>query len=98
MMALPESSSQSAAKQLLDDLTDPKRDANFHRQQVATYLDACQKRASRPKAASEWFGLLVQRRAEVDRAELSKHPTDQKILEVGRVVSPRLLPPGEHGI
>jgi hypothetical protein len=81
-------SSQPAAKQLLDNLTDPKRDANFHRQQVASYLDACQKRASRPEAANEWFGLLVQRRADVDRAELSKHPNDQKILEVGRVVFP----------
>jgi hypothetical protein len=51
------SSSQPAAKQLLDNLTDPKRDANFHRQQVATY--ACQKRASKPEAANEGFGLLV---------------------------------------
>jgi hypothetical protein len=87
-------SAQPAAKQLLDNLTDPKRDANFYRQQVAAYLDACQKRASNPEAANEWFGLLVQRRAEVDRAELSKHPNDQKILEVGRVVFPSASAPG----
>jgi len=87
-------SAQPAAKQLLDNLTDPKRDANFHRQQVAAYLDACQTRASKPEAANEWFGVLVQRRAEVDRAELSKHPNDQKILEVGRVVFPSASAPG----
>jgi hypothetical protein len=87
-------STQPAAKQLLDNLTDPKRDANFHRQQVAAYLDACQTRASKPEAANEWFGVLVQRRAEVDRAELSKHPNDQKILEVGRVVFPSASAPG----
>jgi hypothetical protein len=87
-------SAQPAAKQLLDNLRDPKRDANFYRQQVAAYLDACQKRASKPEAANEWFGLLVQRRAEVDRVELSRHPNDLKILEVGRAVFPSAFAPG----
>jgi hypothetical protein len=90
---------QAAAKQLLDNLTDPKHDANFHRQQVAAYLEACQKRASKPEAATEWVSLLAQRRADVDRAELSKHPNDQKILEVGRVVFPSAsAPEGNVGL
>src|SRR6185369_11814277 len=63
-----------AAKQLLDNLTDPKRDAKFHRRQAADYLEACQKRAAKPEATIEWFGLLGQRRAEVDLEELSQHP------------------------
>jgi hypothetical protein len=53
-------SSKPAAKQLLDNLTDPKRDAKFHRQQVSEYLDACQKRSSQLDAAKEWFDVLVQ--------------------------------------
>src|SRR5689334_1294749 len=63
-----------AAKQLLDNLTDSKRDTKFHRQQAADYLDACQKRAAKPEATIEWFGVLAQRRAEVDREEISQHP------------------------
>jgi len=86
-------SSEPAAKLLLENLTDPKRDANFHRQQVAAYLDACQQRASKPEAAIEWYGLLAQRRAEIDRAEVSKH-TKGKILEAGRVVFPSASAPG----
>ena len=41
------------------------------RQQVREYLDACQERAAAPEAASEWFGVLAQRRAEVDQLELA---------------------------
>ena len=33
-------STEPAAKVLLENLTDPKRDANFHRQQVRGYLDS----------------------------------------------------------
>jgi hypothetical protein len=81
------SSAELAAKRLLENLTDPKRDANFHRQQVSGYLEACQKRASQPEAAIEWFGVLVQRRAEIDQLELSRHQ-DGHILEEGRVIFP----------
>jgi hypothetical protein len=83
-------SADPAAKLLLDNLTDPERDAQFHRQQVRGYLDACQERASKPEAAIEWFGVLVQRRAEVDQLELSQHQQGRnRILESpGRVVFP----------
>ena len=87
-----QSSSDPAAKLLLEYLTDPKRDANAHRQQVTEYLNACQKRASQPEAAIEWFGLLAQRRAEVDQAEVSKHRQGH-ILESGRVVFPSASAP-----
>ncbi len=87
-------SSEPAAKQLLDNLTDPKRDAKFHRQQAADYLDACQKRATKPEAAVEWFGLLAQRRAEVDREELSQHPRGHILESPDRVVFPSASPPG----
>ena len=67
-------SSKPAAKELLDNLTDPKRDATFHRQQAAGYLNACLSRASQPEAASEWLDVLVQRRAAVETDDFSRHP------------------------
>jgi hypothetical protein len=87
-------SPEPAAKQLLDNLTDPKRDAKFHRQQAADYLDACQKRATKPEAAIEWFGLLAQRRAEVDREELSQHPRGHILESPDRIVFPSASAPG----
>jgi hypothetical protein len=81
------SNSDPAAKLLLENLTDPKRDSSFHHEQVVKYMDSCQKRASQPEAAIEWFGLLVQRRAEVDKAEISRHRQGH-ILESGRIVFP----------
>jgi hypothetical protein len=80
-------SSDPAAKLLLENLTDPKRNAEFHRRQVSEYLNSCQERASKPEAATQWFGLLAQRRADVDEQELSRHPQGH-ILESGRVVFP----------
>jgi hypothetical protein len=87
-------SSEPAAKLLLENLTDPKRDAAFHRQQVRGYLEACQKRASEPEAAIEWFGLLTQRRAEVDQVELSKHRQGHILESPDRVVFPLASAPG----
>jgi mono/diheme cytochrome c family protein len=88
-------SAEPAAKLLLDNLTDPKRAANFHRQQVRDYLDACQKRASTPEAAIQWFGVLAHRRAEIDQLELSKHPRGHILESPGRIVFPSAsTPPG----
>jgi hypothetical protein len=92
-------SSDPAAKLLLENLTDPKRNVEFHRQQVGAYLDACQKRESTPEAANEWFDLLAHRRVEVDQEELSKSDRG-KILEEGRVIfpSPVASPRGTVGL
>jgi hypothetical protein len=81
-------SSEPTARVLLENLTDPKRDANFYHQQVRGYLDACQKRASEPEAAIEWFSVLVQRRAEVDHLELSQHQRGHILESPGREVFP----------
>ena len=81
-------SSKPAAKELLDNLTDPKRDATFHRQQVAAYLNACLNRASQPEAAGEWLDVLVQRRAAVETDELSRHPRGHITESPDRVVFP----------
>jgi hypothetical protein len=86
-------SPEPAAEVLLENLTDPKRDANFHRQQVSAYLDACQKRESMPEAATEWFGLLTQRRGEVVKLEFSQHQRGNILEFPGRVVFPPLRRP-----
>jgi hypothetical protein len=86
-------STDPAAKVLLENLTDPKRDAAFHRQQVRGYLDACQKRAPKPEASTEWLGLLVQRRAEIDKLEVSKHPQGHILESPSRFVFPSASAP-----
>jgi hypothetical protein len=87
------SSPEPAAKEVLDNLTDPKRDAKFHRQQAADYLDACQKRSAMPDAALDWFGVLARRRAEVDREEISEHPRGHILESPDRVVFPSASTP-----
>jgi hypothetical protein len=82
-----------AAKALLANLTDPKRTAEFHRQLVKAYLDACAKRASTTTATNEWFGLLAQRRAEINGLELAKHPRGSILEPPTRVVFPSASAP-----
>jgi hypothetical protein len=86
-------SAEPTAKLLLDNLTDSKRDANFHRQEVREYLDACQNRASKPEAVIEWFGVLAQRREEIDKLEFSQHPQGRILESPGRVVFPTASAP-----
>jgi hypothetical protein len=84
---------EPAAKVLLENLTDPKRDAAFHKGQVQEYLAACQKRSSAPDTAIEWFGLLAQRREEVDRLEISRHSEGHILESPGRTVFPNASAP-----
>jgi hypothetical protein len=86
-------SADPAAKTLLANLTDPKRNAAFHRQQVSQYLGACQNRAGTPQAALDWFSLLAQRRGEVDRLEVSQHGMGHILESPDRVVFPAAAPP-----
>ena len=80
-------------KVLLENLTDPKRDAAFHKGQVQEYLAACQKRSSAPETAIEWFGLLTQRREEVDRLEFSMHSEGHILESPDRTVFPNASAP-----
>jgi hypothetical protein len=82
-----------AAKALLANLTDPKRNAAFHRQQVSQYLGSCQTRAATPQAALDWFSVLAQRRAEVDRLEISQHSRGHILESPDRLVFPSAAPP-----
>jgi hypothetical protein len=89
-------SAQPAAKMLLANLTDPKRNGEFHRQQVRAFLDACNQRATRPEAVNEWFGLLVKRRAEIDKLEFSRHPEGRILESPERVVFPSASVPNRE--
>jgi hypothetical protein len=87
-------SADPAASALLKNLSDPARDARFHREQVGGYLEACRGRANQPEASNEWFDLLVQRRAEIDGLESSRHSEGRILESPGRVVFPSAsLPP-----
>lgn len=81
-------SSDPAAQELLKNLTDPRRNAQFHRARAASVLTACQSNLKNKDVVIKMFSLLAQRRAEAGASEISKNPKGQ-ILEPGfRVIFP----------
>jgi hypothetical protein len=86
-----------AAQELLNNLTDPQRDAKFHQARAARFLDQCQSRLQSEDTVSQVYHLLAQRRAEAFDSEISKNPNGQ-ILEPGfRVIFPTTTPPVRSG-
>lgn len=63
--ALKAAKDDPAAKELLSNLTDPKRTAAFHRKRALAYLASCRTAASSPAAVEGWVRLALQRRNEV---------------------------------
>jgi hypothetical protein len=81
-------SNDPAAQELLKNLTDPSRNAQFHQTRAARFLDEVQKRLQAKEAVIEMYQLLAQRREEVKASEISQNPKG-RILEPGfRVVFP----------
>ena len=81
-------SNDPAAQELLKNLTDPSRNAQFHQARAARFLEEVQKRLQAKEAVIEMYQLLAQRREEVKASEISENPAG-KILEPGfRVVFP----------
>jgi hypothetical protein len=86
--ALRQTPQDPAAKQLLENLTDPARTVEFHRKAALAYLDAVSKARSEPSAIGDWLRIASQRRLEIARAETSLDPLGM-ILEPGfRVIFP----------
>lgn len=80
--------SHRAAQELLENLTDPARDAAFHRAAAAGYLARVRAAATAPAAVSDWLRIASQRRLEIAEAQTSKNPRGT-ILEPGfRVIFP----------
>lgn len=83
-----------AAQELLENVTDAKRDAAFHRANARAYLAQARAAASTPAAVQDWLKIASQRRVEIAEAQTSKNPRGT-ILEPGfRVIFPedRLAP------
>jgi hypothetical protein len=88
--------SQPGAVELLNNLSDPARNAAFHEKQALAFLTSCQQRATDPNAVLDWFRLLAQRRVEIDASDISKNPQG-RIIEDGRIVFPSTRPPAVAG-
>jgi hypothetical protein len=77
-----------AAKQLLENLTNQARSADFHRKAALAYREAVAQASTEPRAIVEWLKLAAQRRLEIAKAETSQNRRG-KILEPGfRVIFP----------
>jgi hypothetical protein len=74
--ALRRTPKDPVAQELLANLTDPKRDAAFHRKAAVAYLGACAKAAARPEAVEGWLRLASQRRAEIVHAQTARSRED----------------------
>lgn len=84
--------SAPGSKELLANLTDPARTADFHEKQAAAFLANCAKRAADPGAVLDWLRLLAQRRAEVSASEISQNPRGHILEDPGRIVFPSIQP------
>jgi len=86
-----------AARELLNNLTDPSREYISHQRRASRFLDQCQKNLREKSAVIEMYKLLAQRRAEAFASEISKNPRGQ-ILEPGfRVIFPKVTPAAKPG-
>ncbi|MFI5460654.1 MAG: hypothetical protein ACHRXM_35005 [Isosphaerales bacterium] len=86
--ALRAASQDPAARQLLENLTNPARTAEFHRKAALAYLDGVAGARTSSGAIVDWLSVASQRRTEIDTAETSRNPRG-KILEPGfRVIFP----------
>jgi hypothetical protein len=82
-----------AATELLKNLTDPTRNAEFHKKEALAFLTTCRERAADPDAVADWYRLLAQRRVEVSDSEISRNPQGHVLEDPGRIVFPTTQPP-----
>jgi hypothetical protein len=81
-----------AAEVLLDFLTDPNKNMEFHQTQAQQLLATCQEQLQDQESVAELVGLLAQKREEVFVSEISQGPGGE-ILEPGfRVIFPEVTP------
>jgi hypothetical protein len=89
--------SQPGATELLGNLSNPARTADFHQKQALAFLASCQQRSADPDAVLDWLQLLAQRRAEVSASEISQHPDGHILEDSERIVFPATQPPAVAG-
>jgi hypothetical protein len=81
------------AVELLDNLSDPVRNVDFHKKQAIAYLANCQQRSADSDMVFDWLRLLAQRRVEVSASEISRNPRGHILEDPDRVVFPTTQPP-----
>jgi hypothetical protein len=81
-------SSLPGATELLNNLSDPTRNAAFHEKQARAFLVSCQERAAEPNVVQDWVRLLAQRRVEVRASEISQNPKGHILEDPERIVFP----------
>jgi hypothetical protein len=86
-------SSGPDAVELLDNLSNPARNADFHKKQALAFLTKCQQRSADSDPVLDWLRLLAQRRAEVSTSEISRNSRGHILEDPGRVVFPTTQPP-----
>ena len=64
----------SAAQELLANLTDPSRTAAFHRKAAAAFLAACAKAGGTADTVEGWLRVAAQRREAIEKAETATSP------------------------
>jgi hypothetical protein len=86
-----------AAQELLTNLTDPTRNAEFHKARATRLLTQCQDRSRGGEVVTGLYRLLAQRRSEAFASEISRNQLGE-ILEPGfRVIFPVTKPPIKPG-
>jgi hypothetical protein len=81
--ALKAAKGDEAAAELLANLTDPARDAAYHRKRALAYLRTCAKAASSARAVEDWLRVAAQRRREVRAADTAKLEGGDDVIEEG---------------
>ena len=82
-----------AAQELLNNLTDPTRNAQFHQARGTRLLTQCQNRLQTKDSVISLSRLLAQRRSEAFASEISKNPKGQVLEPTGfRVIFPDTKP------
>jgi hypothetical protein len=81
-----------AAKELLNNLTDPTRNAQFHQARSARLLTQCQNQLQAKDSVVKLYRLLAQRRSEAFASEISKNPLGQILEPEFRVIFTQTRP------
>jgi len=82
----------SAAQELLNNLTDPARNAQFHQARGTRLLSQCQNRLQTQDSVTTLYRLLAQRRSEAFASEISKNPGNQILEPRFRVIFSKTNP------
>ncbi|BBM87190.1 hypothetical protein [Candidatus Uabimicrobium amorphum] len=89
LIANLQNTNETGAKELLSNLTDPRRNKEFHRKQALAFFDVCQQKGNVFVTVMNWVKIATQRRVEIQSSQPAQNPRGT-ILEPGfRVIFPQ---------